>query len=69
MFYIGLLSIIMGAFVVYGAPLLSKIMNTTTKRGLLIIKAGGLLIAILGAILVFIAQFPERLEFLRIVKI
>lgn len=69
MFYLGLLLIIIGAFMVYGTPILSRIMNISTARGLLIIKVGGLLITILGAILIFIAQFPERLQFLRIVKI
>lgn len=54
---------------VYGTSIISKFMNITTTKGFLTIKVGGLLITILGAIIIFIAQFPEGLQFLRIVKI
>lgn len=67
MFYLGVFLIIIGALMVYRTPILSKLMNITTTRGILTIKVCGLLITILGAFIIFLAQFPERLQFLRIV--
>lgn len=67
MFYAGLLLIIAGAVMVYGTAFVSKQLKITTIKGILAVKVGGLLITILGAIVIFIAQYPERLQFLRIV--
>ncbi len=66
-FYIGVFFIILGAVMVYGTAAIAKRFNITTVKGILSVKVGGLLVTILGAIIIFIAQYPERLRFLNIV--
>lgn len=66
-FYIGVFFIILGAVMVYGTATIAKRFNITTVKGILSVKVGGLLVTILGAIIIFIAQYPERLRFLNIV--
>ena len=67
MFYIGLSLIIIGAIMVYGTGIIIKKFNITTVKGILTVKIGGLLVTILGGVFIFLAQFPEKLQFLRIV--
>ncbi|MBM7616320.1 membrane-bound ClpP family serine protease [Alkaliphilus hydrothermalis] len=56
MFYIGLLLMIIGAIMVYGNEKLP-------------IKGGGLIIAIIGIMLLLFNEFPNELEFLKIINL
>ena len=55
MFYIGLVLMIVGAFIVYGNEKLP-------------IKGGGLVIALIGIVLLLFNEFPKELEFLKIIN-
>ncbi|SET77729.1 hypothetical protein SAMN05660297_03474 [Natronincola peptidivorans] len=68
MFQMGLLLVLLGAVLVYGTGIISKIFKVTTTKGILILKIGGLLLAIMGAVLLFYNEVPEKLEFLRIIR-
>lgn len=67
LFYLGLSLIVIGAIMVYGTRIIVKRFNITTIKGILTVKIGGLLVTILGGVFIFLAQFPEKLQFLRIV--
>ncbi|SNS06171.1 hypothetical protein SAMN05446037_1003206 [Anaerovirgula multivorans] len=68
MFEAGIVLVIIGAVIVYGTAPISKALKITTTKGILILKASGLIIAILGAALLFFNDRPEKLQFLRIIR-
>lgn len=68
MFEIGIALLLVGAVLVYGTAPITRIFKITTTKGILIIKIGGLVIAILGAVLLFLNDVPEKLQFLKIIR-
>lgn len=69
MFYIGILLLVIGAVMVYGTTFISRIFGITSIKSILFIKIGGLVIAFIGGIFLFFNNVPERLNFLRIIRL
>jgi hypothetical protein len=67
MFRLGAFLMLIGTILVYGTAPISKRLNMTTVKGILTLKGGGLLLVVLGAVLLFLAQRPGALEFLKLV--
>ncbi|KAB3529875.1 hypothetical protein [Alkaliphilus serpentinus] len=67
MFNFGIFLLLLGAVLVYATVPIIKIFNITTTKGILVVKLSGLALAVIGAIIMFFAQFPQRLEFLRLI--
>lgn len=68
MFQFGIILLFIGAVLVYGTRSVSRILKMSTTKQLLAIKLSGLIIALVGAIMLLLSQFPERLQFLRIIR-
>ncbi|MGV8145938.1 MAG: hypothetical protein ACLKAK_04030 [Alkaliphilus sp.] len=66
MYLVGSIFLFIGAFLVYmTSPILSLLKRKEGKM-MLYVKVTGLVFAIIGAILLFLSNRPETLEFLRI---
>lgn len=68
MFYLGLVVLLIGAIAVYLNKFIVKRTSLTAQQALWV-KAVGLLMVILGAILIILSEFPQELEFLRFINL
>ncbi|MCC5910938.1 MAG: hypothetical protein JJT76_10935 [Clostridiaceae bacterium] len=66
MFQIGLLLLAIGAVLVYATAPIAKVFYITTEKGIVILKAGGLILVVIGTVLVFRGKVPEELHFIKI---
>lgn len=66
MFNFGMFLLVLGAVFVYATGAIVKILKKTSPNSILVVKLVGLGFSVVGAILMFLGQFPERLQFLRL---
>ncbi|SCY69618.1 hypothetical protein [Alkaliphilus peptidifermentans] len=67
MFQFGMIFLFIGALMVYATGLIVRIIKRPPFNNVLFVKISGLVFTIIGAIMIFLSQYPEKLEFLRIV--
>ncbi|AKL94287.1 hypothetical protein CACET_c07770 [Clostridium aceticum] len=68
MFRFGLILLLIGAIFVYATAMISRVLKITTVKGILMLKVSGLVLAILGAVLLFLNEIPDKLQFLQIIR-
>ncbi|AOY76208.1 hypothetical protein [Clostridium formicaceticum] len=68
MFQLGLFLLLIGTVLVYATGMICKVLKITTIKGILFVKVGGLVLAALGAILLFLDEIPDKLQFLQIIR-
>ncbi|MCD5410429.1 MAG: hypothetical protein LRZ93_02075, partial [Clostridiales bacterium] len=66
MYLVGSIFLFIGAFMVYMTSPILQLLKRKEGKMILYVKVAGLVVAIIGAILLFLSDRPEVLEFLRI---